>query len=83
MVKELLTEENIRAYKTLGYMKVKNKSGEWLSYDELLHYALELKAKVSGENSCPIVAPDASNTFVNSPRIDFNGQPNGDSRGKA
>ena len=36
MVKEFLSEENIKAFRFLGFMKVKNKSGEWLSYNALL-----------------------------------------------
>lgn len=47
MALEKLDEESIKAFKFLGFMQVKTKSGKWLSYQSLLDYAIEISKEKS------------------------------------
>lgn len=50
MAEEFLTEENIKAFRFLGFIKVRYKSGNWISFNDLLDYALKLKAELEGKD---------------------------------
>lgn len=68
MVKKFLNSENLKAFRLLDFMKVRNSLGKWLSVKELLDYALEIQSKLEVE----ISQQTPVKTSIDVSRIDLN-----------